>query len=439
MNDEGSLIRSTSRRRLFVPALLIMLALVVAAYDAHRGKIRGDFTKYSLAASRVIWQGGDPYSRAEVGRQYKYLPINALILTPFLALPVPLVQGVWFSLNVALLLWCWGLHQRMLGSWRIPRAAWALALALTFRFFWGNLNLGQWNTAVYCLAFAGLALHGRRPWLGGGLVGAAAALKFMPALFLVWLALKRRWRAAAALVAALFLAWLVVPVMLLGPGRFAAVMASYREHVLTVRPQYFFQSSMVTGHSLRTKLVAYLTPVSIEDADKPTQINVINLTRTQAERIGWAVSLLVVAGAMGISWRRRRPEAPRSPMLDLLEIGLWFMVLLSVSPAARRAHFLTMFTPLLALTALALAPGMPAGLRRLGGAVVAVSLACLLSFSTIVKGLAYTDWFHSHGAVTLWMLALLGASAAVLLNERWSAAIAAGIPPAEKAADGDGR
>lgn len=77
-----------------------------------------------------------------------------------------------------------------------------------------NLDFGQVNLVLLALVLTDLATDDRRPWKGLG-VGVAAGLKLTPALFIVYLLLTRRFRAAAlataAFVGTVLGGWIALP------------------------------------------------------------------------------------------------------------------------------------------------------------------------------------------------------------------------------------
>ncbi|GHC45702.1 glycosyltransferase 87 family protein [Streptomyces flavofungini] len=77
-----------------------------------------------------------------------------------------------------------------------------------------NLDFGQVNLVLLALVLTDLATNDRRPWKGLG-VGVAAGLKLTPALFIVYLLLTRRFRAAAlataAFVGTVLGGWIALP------------------------------------------------------------------------------------------------------------------------------------------------------------------------------------------------------------------------------------
>ncbi len=199
-----------------LPVLWLVLALIghtffqaAPAWKKVHGSGAGrDFASYYYAAE-VALDGGDPYdntavnaaARAEKVRKsvHPYFYPPPFLLTVAWVGPVSLQTSyeAWFFLNEALLLVCLGL-----GVWAFGVPMWAAALLCwTWSPIPDNAWMGQANLLALAPALAGLALAGRRPWVGGVLVGVAAMLKMSPALFLGWWLLRREWRPVVAAVA----------------------------------------------------------------------------------------------------------------------------------------------------------------------------------------------------------------------------------------------
>ena len=85
---------------------------------------------------------------------------------------------------------------------RTPWCLWAFAAATVTLPVWLTLRQGQVNVVLWLLVVADVALVGRRSRASGIAIGVATAVKLVPGLFIVWLALIGRRTAAARAVAA---------------------------------------------------------------------------------------------------------------------------------------------------------------------------------------------------------------------------------------------
>lgn len=138
---------------------------------------------------------------------YAYPPLMAFLVTPLASLPRGAAMGVWWAVNMAatvvVLVACW----RLAGGGSLARVSrrWLIALALgsviSLRFFIAPLGTQQFDMVIAALLFSGcwLMLCGSE-LRGAALIGAAAAMKCTPLLFVPYLAWRRKF-AAAALVA----------------------------------------------------------------------------------------------------------------------------------------------------------------------------------------------------------------------------------------------
>lgn len=390
-------------------AFLLVFAIGVAIYDAYKENERGDLTAYSLEASRVMYAGGDPYSKEMVGQNYKYLPLNAVVLGPLTLVPVPLAQGVWLSLNLGLLILCYHNHQMLLHRVkRIPWWVWIIALALTMRYTYASWKMGQWNTPVYALMFTGIVMARRSPFFGGSVIGLAGALKFMPALLVFYYAAMRDWRAFWGLMTGLVFWALVFPTLMLGPARHGELLLGFWEKSQGSYG-YMMDTQSVVGESLHATLVGYLTPAPRSNVTGGGDVpfNLVELDPVLARNIVKGLMVAMFATTVMFTWWLGQVGIHKSAVGTFLLVGLWFLVFLSVSPSVRRATMLSMFTPALGLALVLAMKETPPMLRRLVGASIGLSFLFMLLGSGFVTGDAFSTWAHIHGAYTYSVISLM--------------------------------
>ncbi|MEU9333905.1 glycosyltransferase 87 family protein [Streptomyces sp. NPDC048290] len=132
-----------------------------------------------------------------------YPPFAALLFTPLVWFPVPVLKAVVLGGNLVLLAWLVQLSARLAGRTRLPRpvVCACAALALWLEPVFQTLLFGQINLALVCLVLWDLT---RAPGARGRgvAIGIAAGIKLTPALFLVHLALRGRYREAGVGLAA---------------------------------------------------------------------------------------------------------------------------------------------------------------------------------------------------------------------------------------------
>jgi alpha-1,2-mannosyltransferase len=188
-------------RWLLVPGAAVFTASLVAyALTVRVVGLGGfDLSIYLLGGS-AYRHGLAIYAQQSQGWPFTYPPIAALVFAPLSSLPLEtvLLGAVVVSLlAVAAVIW---LTFRMLGQQRGPGLLGA-TLGLTGVALWlepvyDTLGEGQVNIALMLLVLADFALARHRRWPTGVLTGVATAIKLVPGLFLVYLLLTRRWRAA---------------------------------------------------------------------------------------------------------------------------------------------------------------------------------------------------------------------------------------------------
>ena len=196
----STLPRSPVRRAAGLAALGVTAIALLALSSRFTGHF--DLRVY-YGATRDWLHGGDLYGYVEHGRDrdygFTYPPFAALVFAPLAILPWPVavvvLDAATIAATVAVLHW-------LLGPARRPDRALLLTggllLAVAFDPWRATYNYGQVNVLLLALVAADLlVLLPRGHRLTGVLIGVAAAIKLVPGLFIVYLVLTRRWRAAA--------------------------------------------------------------------------------------------------------------------------------------------------------------------------------------------------------------------------------------------------
>ncbi|MGC4936104.1 glycosyltransferase 87 family protein [Gordonia sp. DT30] len=152
----------------------------------------------------TVWDGGSLYDAKLLGQMdYTYAPVSVLVLMPF----------AWMSFEAARIVWSVGiiialylvimLSFRALGrraSWPLRCLAIALvAVVMLLEPVRTTIWYGQINVFLLLLILADL-LRDERSRLKGVGTGIAAGIKLTPLLFVLYLALLRRWRTLAGVV-----------------------------------------------------------------------------------------------------------------------------------------------------------------------------------------------------------------------------------------------
>jgi len=206
----------------FVRAPSLALGLAVAAFVAALAWRLPRAVGYHMidlhaywAAVRGMVHGNSLYAHRPGALPFTYPPFAGLALAPLdlVGFGVARLLSALVSLG-ALTVVAWS-SVRLAGDVRPPRLRWAAvvgvcALALVLEPVRATFSYGQVNLVLLALVLADFALpHRYLP--RGVLVGLAAAVKLEPAIFIVYLALTRRVK-AAVVAAGVFAAALVVSV-----------------------------------------------------------------------------------------------------------------------------------------------------------------------------------------------------------------------------------
>ncbi|MFI7429344.1 glycosyltransferase 87 family protein [Micromonospora sp. NPDC049836] len=213
-----------ARRTIGQVVAVVVLAGVVAAFLAVAAVRHGffDLKVYYGALRFWVHDGGEIYDFLKAGTQYgfTYPPFAALVMLPMAYLPWPAAITVSVVITV--------LASTVLIWWLVDpiarRAGWtgwfslavALLLAAAFEPMRETVNFGQVNMLLLFLVAADLLrlLPAGSRWAGVG-IGLATAIKLTPGLFILYLLVTGRWRAAFTAIgtatAATLLAGALVP------------------------------------------------------------------------------------------------------------------------------------------------------------------------------------------------------------------------------------
>jgi hypothetical protein len=187
-------------RTLAIAALICAAAGLVAILFAARvgGKMR-DIEVPWTAATRA--RAAEPLYRAEDQHyQFKYLPAFAVLAIPLGAMPLPTAKAAWFVTSVLLLAAVLSLSLRVLPERRKP--AWILigvTVVAMAKFYGHDIVLGQMNLPLCVFALLSiLALRRGREAEAGIWITLAIVVKPYAAIFLPWIAARRRWPSVAS-------------------------------------------------------------------------------------------------------------------------------------------------------------------------------------------------------------------------------------------------
>jgi alpha-1,2-mannosyltransferase len=183
-------------------ATRLCLLVVAAAAGAHAVVLRRWWDAHKLLIDLQVYAAGGEHvlhgrplydGGVLLDLPFVYPPFAALLFAPLSLLPLPTLKLVWTGLTLVLL----GYVVRRFGAAPALAVVALVALATWLDPVRTTLYLGQINVVVMALVVADLLGRPDSRWRGVG-VGLAAALKLTPLLFVAYLLVIGRFRAAAA-------------------------------------------------------------------------------------------------------------------------------------------------------------------------------------------------------------------------------------------------
>jgi hypothetical protein len=356
---ESARATATRLRPYALPALYVYASLILVAVPLVR-EWSGPTNKYDYPlwywAGKQVLAGRDLYP-TDPGAWFAFIypPLAAVLLAPlcifgfaFSILCIGLIYAASFGISLKL-------SDRLAGETG-AKPLWMVALpaALALPVIGENFNYGQPNLMLLAIMLAGLALlSAGREGSAGAMFALAAALKAFPVTILPYLLWRRRWRAAASMVALTGVLLLLVPVPFRGLERnlddtktwLQAVVLSANADGFGQRPK---QNWSWKNNSLIAVTHRFLRPLNAEALDpdaKPFTVNVLDLSYEQAN-----LTLLGVAALIGLGFIAAMPsERRRTPKSDAAEFGILISLMTISSPLARDYYFVWMLFPVTVL------------------------------------------------------------------------------------------
>ncbi|MFI7074149.1 glycosyltransferase family 87 protein [Micromonospora sediminicola] len=341
-----------------------------------------DLNVYYGALTFWVHDGGEIYDFLKAGTQYgfTYPPFAALVMLPMAYLPwnAAIVVSVTATVLVSAVVIWWLLDPvaRRSGWTRWFTLAVALCLAAAYEPMRETVNFGQVNMLLLFLVAVDLLrlLPARNRWAGVG-IGLATAIKLTPGIFIVYLLVTGRWRAAATAVGTAAVATVVAA------GLFPDASREFWTEALW-NTDRVGELAFVSNQSLRG-VVARLDP-------------------QHPSTIAWLLLVLVTLVIWG--WRCRRAVAAGDEATGLALTGA---VMCLVSPVTWVHHLVWLLPGLILLVD----NGMAARGRRrrllLAAALVGYALLCSRIVWSWEKDFTGVDGFLGSNTYVWISLALL--------------------------------
>ena len=180
----------------------LVIALLFIAFVIYMGYLKGivhpiirDFYGF-WKAGWDFTHGSSLYIRLNYGPQYYYPPFAAMLFVLLSLMPYGVASFLMYLLNVALLPVIAELILRICNElgYENKKLRWPLflSIALSFRFYWATLDLFQVNAIVFALCLLGiLAMLKHKNNLAAVAFVLAAFFKVIPAVFIIWLLVRK--------------------------------------------------------------------------------------------------------------------------------------------------------------------------------------------------------------------------------------------------------
>jgi alpha-1,2-mannosyltransferase len=337
-------------------AAVATLTVAAALFLRWYGNKHNYFDLRIYVSAMRWWADGHPlYDYAQPDRvqghlYFTYPPFTALVLRPFAALPVRYTIGVFIvGTAIALAVTTWWLVAPLADRYGLPRwfaAGLAIPLVFVIEPTRETFTLGQINMLLIVLLLADLLFAVPRDWRWAGVgIGLATALKLFPGIFIVYLLVTRRWRAAV-----------VASATAVGATLFAAAVAPQASW------QFWTSALWDTGRVGRTDYTGNQSLLGL-------------LSRLVAphdpSRLIWVVLAAAVAG-YGL-WRARRAAVAGDELTGMTLTGLVGSL---ISPITWPHHVYWFVPAVVVLVDIGLRPATEriAQLKRLGLLAAAVGV-----------------------------------------------------------------
>lgn len=340
-----------------------------------------------------------------------YLPIVPLALSPLAALGAKGAAILWSATQVAALAYCGWRMRRWATEVNALPAALPVTLALALPALYEAARFNQLSLFVLAMLLAGgAALERGRPLRAGVWLALAALLKLLPAIFFLWLLLKRRWAALGSAATVALLIGVTPCLIAFGPQ------AAWDYHAQWWAYNLHGAAGGMTDPTLREHFI-----------DHRNQSIAAVLARTfwseHPYRGPWRpfalseetcrdVALgLTLAGAAGLALLTAQAAHRLSPFALRIELALYAIAMLALSPLVRQYYLVWAIPALALLTSARLSATTSAPGKRWALAGVIIWLLGMLAWTSPLARL--------YGAHLLMLLGL----AACLLGLRATATL----------------
>jgi hypothetical protein len=221
-----------------------------------------DFRVYHHAAKTFLARQDIYANGAKEITPFKYSPFFALLFSPLGLLSVKAAAAVFFVVNFLAAVMLFWLAGKLAGA----RSRWVyvLAVVLLLRFVMIALDSGQVPIIFCCLVLASLYLFDKgKDVPASALLAASILFKYLPAVFIPYFIVKKRFKAAALTVVFLGL-WLLLPSLYSGLHANAGYLSSWLPSIVrtSLDQESYFDFKNQSFFSLVIRAV-YPTPYGV--------------------------------------------------------------------------------------------------------------------------------------------------------------------------------
>jgi len=294
-----------------------------------------------------------------------YWPCVSRFMTPLAGLRQNTAGYIWLALNLAAMVATW----RLIGRHLVGRSehTWPVALVIPvvcgMAWWVWEFRLNQINNFTMLFVVGSFVCWQRgRPWAAGLWAGLAVLLKLTPALLVLWYALKRQYRTAAAAGLTIVLAGPVADVIALGPDLTRDAYRAWLHEAVTTGSQAGLVRTQREmdwrNQALGAVLCRWLHPTNYATHfDNDPRVHVrygedavrtLNAAALPLATVEKVVNAAVVASLLGLLWVARRPASRMSTWQLRCEWAVFLLAMLWLMPVLRRYH-LIWITPAVAL------------------------------------------------------------------------------------------
>lgn len=364
--------------------VLVLLVGFVSFDRARRGTF--DFHHFYLDA-RYVWDHGvlNPVVDERVAdgarRLPFYLPFVPAALAPVAGLGREPAALVWAAMQVAALAYGLSVLRRWLttGDQHGTHVAFAVALLVAVPAISEAAKFNQLSFVVLALVLAGGALLERGRWRTAGLAfGAAAALKLLPAVFLPWLLLKRRWSAAAGMVVGGVLVAVLPCLVAFGPRLTLEYHRQWWQYNVRGDSAGFLLNRDLPEHFVdhrNQSIGQVLARLAWDQHPYAAAWQPLRLTARSCALVGYGITAALL---LGLWWLTHRPWDDLSPIRRRAELAVYATAMLVLSPLLRQ-YYLVWVLPAVMILARAAIPE-ERRTARLGGLGLLVWIVGMLAW-----------------------------------------------------------